>query len=175
TFGRDVVWTTGVGQHQMWAMQYLVCDRPRTFVTSGGLGTMGYGLPAAVGAKAARPEATVVCVDGDGSFQMTAHELATAVDSDLPVVVVIVHTASYGMVRQWQELFYDERYCFTRLPNRNPDFAHLAEAYGALGLRVDDARELPAALEQALNAERTVVVDVRCDASENCYPMIMPG
>ena len=103
TAGRDdIVWTTGVGQHQMWAMQYLVCDRPRTFVTSGGLGTMGYGLPAAVGAKAARPDATVVCVDGDGCFQMTCQELATAVLEDLPIVVVIVNNGYLGMVQQWQ-------------------------------------------------------------------------
>jgi acetolactate synthase I/II/III large subunit len=173
--GRDVIWTTGVGQHQMWAMQYLACDRPRTFITSGGLGTMGYGLPAAIGAKAARPDATVVCVDGDGSFQMTSQELATAVESELPVVVVIVNNSGYGMVRQWQELFYEERYSHTRLPADAPDFVRLAEAYGAVGLRVDDARELPTILEHALNSERTTVVDVRCDVDENCYPMILPG
>ena len=108
TAGRDdVVWTTGVGQHQMWAMQYLLCDRPRTFITSGGLGTMGYGIPAAVGAKAARPDATVVCVDGDGCFQMTAQELATAVLEDLPIVVVIVNNGYLGMVRQWQDMFFE--------------------------------------------------------------------
>ena len=174
-FGRDVVWTTGVGQHQMWAMQYLSCDRPRTFLTSGGLGTMGYGLPAAIGAKAARPEATVICVDGDGSFQMTSQELATAVESDLPIVVVIINNGGHGMVRQWQELFYDKRYSYTQFRPELPDFAVLAEAYGAVGLRVDDARDLATVLQRALNCERTVVVDVRCDSSENCYPMIMPG
>ena len=105
----DVVWTTGVGQHQMWAMQYLLCERPRSFITSGGLGTMGYGVPAAIGAKAARPEATVVCVDGDGCFQMTSQELATSVLEDLPIVVVIVNNGHLGMVRQWQDMFFDER------------------------------------------------------------------
>jgi acetolactate synthase-1/2/3 large subunit len=175
TSGRDTVWTTGVGQHQMWAMQYLCCDRPRTFITSGGLGTMGYGLPAAIGAKAARPEATVICVDGDGSFQMTCQELATAVENELPVIVVIVNNGGYGMVRQWQELFYEQRYSFTRLRHDSPDFARLAEAYGAVGLTVDDVRLLPAALESALTSNETTVIDVRCDPDEDCYPMIMPG
>ncbi|HLM35239.1 MAG TPA: biosynthetic-type acetolactate synthase large subunit, partial [Gaiellaceae bacterium] len=123
TAGSDVVWTTGVGQHQMWAMQYLVCDRPRSFVTSGGLGTMGYGVPAAIGAKAARPEATVVCIDGDGCFQMTSQELATAALERLPIVVVIVNNGWLGMVRQWQELFYDERYAQTHLTHQVPDYA----------------------------------------------------
>ena len=106
----DVVWTTGVGQHQMWAMQYLVCDTPRSFITSGGLGTMGYGVPAAIGAKAARPDATVVCIDGDGCFQMTCQELATAALERLPIVTVVVNNGWLGMVRQWQEMFYDERF-----------------------------------------------------------------
>ena len=111
TAGRDdVVWTTGVGQHQMWAMQYVLCDRPRTFITSGGLGTMGYGMPAAVGAKAARPDATVICVDGDGCFQMTCQELATAALEELPIVVVIVNNGYLGMVRQWQDMFFEERF-----------------------------------------------------------------
>src|SRR5256885_1772788 len=111
TAGRDdVVWTTGVGQHQMWAMQYLRCNRPRTFITSGGLGTMGYGVPAAIGAKAARPDATVVCVDGDGCFQMTGQELATAVAEDLPIVTVIVNNGYLGMVQQWQTMFFEERH-----------------------------------------------------------------
>ena len=116
----DMIWTTGVGQHQMWAMQYLTCDRPRTFITSGGLGTMGYGVPAAVGAKAARPDATVVCIDGDGCFQMTAQELATAALERLPIVVVIINNGWLGMVRQWQELFYAERYAETHLTSRCP-------------------------------------------------------
>src|SRR5947208_8388951 len=110
TAGRDdVVWTTGVGQHQMWAMQYLLCRQPRTFITSGGLGTMGYGVPAAIGAKAARPDATVVCIDGDGCFQMTNQELATSVLENLPIVVVLVNNGYLGMVHQWQNMFFDER------------------------------------------------------------------
>jgi acetolactate synthase-1/2/3 large subunit len=176
TAGRDdVVWTTGVGQHQMWAMQYLVCDRPRSFITSGGLGTMGYGLPAAIGAKAARPDATVVCIDGDGCFQMTGQELATAALERLPVVVVIVNNAWLGMVRQWQELFYDERYAETYLTHQVPDYAQLAEAYGCAGFTVDSEDELEVTLAHALAAGRTAVVDARCDPSENCYPMVPAG
>ena len=176
TAGRDdVVWTTGVGQHQMWAMQYLVCDRPRTFITSGGLGTMGYGLPAAVGAKAARPDATVVCVDGDGCFQMTCQELATSVLEGLPIVVVIVNNGWLGMVRQWQEIFYDERFSQTHLTHQVPDYAQLAEAYGCAGFTVSDADELDDVLEQALACGRTAVVDARCDPEEKCFPMIPAG
>jgi acetolactate synthase-1/2/3 large subunit len=126
----DVIFTTGVGQHQMWAMQYLVTDRPRTFISSGGLGTMGYGLPAAIGAKAARPDATVVCIDGDGCFQMTCQELATAALERLPIVAVVINNGWLGMVRQWQELFYDERFAHTHLTHQVPDYAMLAEAFG---------------------------------------------
>ena len=148
TAGRDdVVWTTGVGQHQMWAMQYLLCDRPRTFISSGGLGTMGYGIPAAVGAKAARPDATVVCIDGDGCFQMTAQELATAVLEDLPIVVVIVNNGYLGMVRQWQDMFFEERFSQIHLTQTLPDYAALARAYGALGFTVDSADDLDARAE----------------------------
>jgi acetolactate synthase-1/2/3 large subunit len=176
TDGRDdVVWTTGVGQHQMWAMQYLVCDRPRTFITSGGLGTMGYGLPAAIGAKAARPEATVVCIDGDGCFQMTSQELATSVLEGLPIVVVIVNNGWLGMVRQWQELFYDERFAETHLTHQVPDYAQLAEAYGCAGFTVSSDDELEPALADALASGRAAVVDVRCDPEEKCYPMIPAG
>src|SRR5947207_13733069 len=124
TAGRDdVVWTTGVGQHQMWAMQYLLCDRPRSFVTSGGLGTMGFGVPAAIGPKAARPDATVVCVDGDGCFQMTGQELATAVLEELPIVVVVVNNGYLGMVTQWQTMFFGERHSQVRLTHAVPDYA----------------------------------------------------
>ncbi len=176
TAGRDdVVWTTGVGQHQMWAMQYLVCDRPRTFVTSGGLGTMGYGLPAAVGAKAARPDATVVCVDGDGCFQMTCQELATAVLEDLPIVVVIVNNGYLGMVQQWQNMFFDDRLSHVQLTHQVPDYALLAEAYGAAGFTVSTEDELEPALAEALACGRTAVVDCRVDAREQCFPMIPAG
>jgi acetolactate synthase-1/2/3 large subunit len=176
TAGRDdIVWTTGVGQHQMWAMQYLVCDRPRSFITSGGLGTMGYGLPAAVGAKAARPDATVVCIDGDGCFQMTCQELATAALERLPIVVVIINNGWLGMVRQWQEMFYDERFAQTHLTHAVPNYAQLAEAYGCAGFTVESEDELEAALVAAFSAGRSAVVDVRCDAEEKCFPMIPAG
>jgi acetolactate synthase I/II/III large subunit len=176
TAGRDdVVWTTGVGQHQMWAMQYLECNRPRTFITSGGLGTMGYGIPAAVGAKAARPDATVVCVDGDGCFQMTAQELATAVLEDLPVVVVIVNNGYLGMVRQWQDMFFEERFSQIHLTQTLPDYAGLARAYGGLGFTAENEEELEAALQAALASGRTCVVDARVDPREHCFPMIPAG
>jgi acetolactate synthase-1/2/3 large subunit len=171
----DVIWTTGVGQHQMWAMQYLQCDRPRSFNTSGGLGTMGYGLPAAVGAKAACPDATVVCVDGDGCFQMTSQELATAVTEDLAIVVVIVNNGYLGMVRQWQDMFYEERFSQVRLGQSSPDYVKLAEAYGAVGLRAETTDELEGALAEALACGRTAVVDCRVDPAEHCFPMIPAG
>ena len=176
TDGRDdVIWTTGVGQHQMWAMQYLRCDEPRSFITSGGLGTMGYGLPAAVGAKAARPDATVVCVDGDGCFQMTCQELATSVTEELPIVVVIVNNGYLGMVRQWQDMFFEERFSQVRLPQGSPDYVKLAEAYGAVGLQVESEDELDDALATALTCGRTAVVDCRVDPAEHCFPMIPAG
>ena len=176
TAGRsDVIWTTGVGQHQMWAMQYLQCDRPRSFISSGGLGTMGYGIPAAVGAKAARPDATVVCVDGDGCFQMTAQELATAVLEELPIIVVIVNNGYLGMVRQWQDMFFDERFSQIHLTQTLPDYAALARAYGGLGFTVENDEELEAALKGALASGRTCVVDARVDPREHCFPMIPAG
>ena len=171
----DVVWTTGVGQHQMWAMQYLVCDRPRTFITSGGLGTMGYGVPAAIGAKAARPDASVVCIDGDGCFQMTAQELATSALEGLPITVVIVNNGWLGMVRQWQEMFYDSRFSETHLTHQVPDYAQLAEAYGCAGFTLSTEDELESMLDEALNCGRTAVVDARCDPEEKCFPMIPAG
>lgn len=176
TAGRDdVIWTTGVGQHQMWAMQYLLCNEPRTFITSGGLGTMGYGVPAAIGAKAARPDATVVCIDGDGCFQMTGSELATSVLENLPIVVVLINNAYLGMVHQWQNLFYDDRLSQVHLTHAIPDYAKLAEAYGALGITVDDRADVDDAIEEALGAGRTAVIDFRVDPQEQCYPMIPAG
>ena len=171
----DVIVTTGVGQHQMWAMQYIVSERPRTFITSGGLGTMGYGIPAAIGAKAARPEATVVCVDGDGCFQMTQQELATAVLENLPIVVVVVNNGYLGMVQQWQDMFFAERRSQVHLTRQVPDYAMLAQAYGALGLTVESEDELGPALEEALASGRTAVVDCRVAQSEQCFPMIPAG
>jgi acetolactate synthase I/II/III large subunit len=176
TAGRDdIVWTTGVGQHQMWAMQYVRCDRPRTFITSGGLGTMGYGLPAAVGAKAARPDATVICVDGDGCFQMTCQELATSALEDLPIVVVIVNNGYLGMVRQWQDMFFEERFSQVNLTHSLPDYAALGRAYGALGFTAENEEELEEALTTAIASGRTCVVDARVDPREHCFPMIPAG
>ncbi len=176
TAGRDdVVWTTGVGQHQMWAMQYVLCDRPRTFISSGGLGTMGYGIPAAIGAKAARPDATVICVDGDGCFQMTCQELATAALEELPIVVVIVNNGYLGMVRQWQDMFFEERFSQIKLTHSLPDYAALARAYGALGFTAETAEELEEALVEAIASGKTCVVDARVDPREHCFPMIPAG
>jgi acetolactate synthase-1/2/3 large subunit len=171
----DMIWTTGVGQHQMWAMQYIECDLPRTFITSGGLGTMGYGIPAAVGAKAARPDATVVCVDGDGCFQMTQQELATAVLEDLPIIVVIINNGYLGMVRQWQDMFFEERFSQIHLTQNVPDYAMLARAYGALGFTAETEDELEDALTTALASGHTCVVDARVDPREHCFPMIPAG
>jgi acetolactate synthase I/II/III large subunit len=176
TAGRDdIVWTTGGGQHQLWAMQYVLCDQPRTFITSGGLGTMGYGLPAAVGAKAARPDATVICVDGDGCFQMTCQELATAALEDLPIVVVIVNNGYLGMVRQWQDMFFEERFSQVNLTHSLPDYEALARAYGALGFTAENEEELEEALTTAIASGRTCVVDARVDPREHCFPMIPAG
>lgn len=170
----DVIWTTGVGKHQMWAMQYLRVNRARSFVTSGGHGTMGFGLPAAIGARAARPRATVVCVDGDGSFQMTAQELATAVAEDLPVVVVILNNGNLGMVHQWQTMFYEERLSEVDL-SAPTDCALVARGFGALGFTARSQAEFEQALELALAARRTAVIDVHIDPGEQLYPMIKPG
>jgi len=159
----------------MWAMQYLVCDQPRSFITSGGLGTMGYGLPAAIGAKAARPDATVVCIDGDGCFQMTCQELATAALERLPIVAVVINNGWLGMVRQWQEMFYDERFAQTHLTHAVPDYAQLAEAYGCAGFAVETEDELWSALDAAFAAGRSAVVDVRCDPEEKVFPMVPAG
>ena len=171
----DVIWTTGVGQHQMWAMQYLHCDRPRSFITSGGLGTMGYGVPAAVGAKAACPDKTVICVDGDGCFQMTQQELATSVLEGLPIVVVIVNNGYLGMVRQWQDMFFEERFSQIHLTHQVPDYAGLARAYGAVGFTVESEDELESALTEAIASGRTAVVDCRVDPREHVFPMIPAG
>jgi acetolactate synthase-1/2/3 large subunit len=175
TAGEDVIFTTGVGQHQMWAMQYLEVERPRSFITSGGLGTMGYGIPAAVGAKAARPEATVVCIDGDGCFQMTCQELTTASAEGLPVVVVLVNNGYLGMVTQWQDMFFDGRRSHVHLDESLPDYVKLAEAMGGVGMVVTRREDVRGALEEALALNRTVVVDVRVDPAEQCFPMIPAG
>jgi acetolactate synthase I/II/III large subunit len=190
----DAIISTGVGQHQMWAMQWYQCNKPRHFLTSGGLGTMGYGFPAALGAKFAFPDKTVVCIDGDASFQMTACELATSTMEKKPILVLIINNYYLGMVRQWQELFYDKRFsssCMTASggivkkadmpdPLKDPyipDFVKMAEAHGALGIRVTKKGEVTGALEQALKEvkRRTVVMDVYINPEEKVFPMVPAG
>ena len=177
TAGRDdVIWTTGVGQHQMWAMQYLVCDQPRRFITSGGLGTMGYGVPAAIGAKAARPDATVVCVDGDGCFQMTCQELATAALEGLPIIVVIINNGWLGMVRQWQEMFYDERFSQTHLTHQVPDYATARRGLRLRGLHVSTrgrGRRASSTRRWTAAARRSSML--ASTREEKCFPMIPAG
>ncbi|MCP3939230.1 MAG: biosynthetic-type acetolactate synthase large subunit [Actinomycetia bacterium] len=166
----------GVGQHQMWASQFWRFNKPYSWVNSGGLGTMGYAVPAAVGAKAGRPDATVWAIDGDGCFQMTFQELITAAAERIPVKIAILNNAYLGMVRQWQELFYEERYSEVYLSQDLPDYAKLAEAMGCVGLRAEKADEVESVIEQA-NAinDRPVVVDFRVDEFEKVYPMVPAG
>ena len=172
----DAIVVTGVGQHQMWASQILRCNQPYGFISSGGLGTMGFAIPAALGAKTGRPDARVVAIDGDGCFQMTAQELATAAIERIPFTVAILNNQHLGMVRQWQELFYDERYSEVYLPPDVPDYVKLAEAYGGVGLRVQAPEEVDAAIDKALSVDdRPCVIDFRVDPSEMCLPMIPAG
>lgn len=171
----NAIITTGVGQHQMWTAQWYRFQRPRTMITSGGLGTMGYGFPAAIGAKVGCPKETVFCIDGDGSFQMTLCELATAVYYKIPVKVAIMNNAHHGMVRQWQELFYNKRYSGSELGPSNPDFVKLAEGFGALGIRVQTKEEVVPALEKALKHDGPVLLDVWVAKHDNVYPMVPAG
>ena len=170
----DTIVTTGVGQHQMWAAQYWTYTEPRTFVSSHGLGTMGYGLPAAIGAKAAAPDREVVCFDGDGSFLMTCQELSVAVRENMDLVVFVLNNEGVGMVRQWQDGFYDGRRVASEYP-WVPDFAALAAAFGATGERVTTYDELPETVETALETDGPVVVDVHIDPEENVFPMVPSG
>jgi len=167
---------SGVGQHQMWTSQYWRFDEPYTWVNSGGLGTMGFSIPAAIGAKVGRPDRTVWAVDGDGCFQMTAQELVTAAAERIPVKVAILNNAYLGMVRQWQEMFYDERYSEVYLSPDLPDYVKWAEAMGCVGLRAESPEEVEPIIEKA-NAidDRPVVIDFRTDAREKVYPMVAAG
>jgi acetolactate synthase-1/2/3 large subunit len=172
--GGDAIVTSDVGQHQMWAAQYFHFASPRRWINSGGLGTMGFGLPAAMGAAVGCPDRTVVCVSGDGSFQMNAQELATCADNDIPVKAFIMNNGYLGMVRQWQELFWDRRYSQVEM-GRNPDFVKLADAYGCTGVRLTNRATLVEDMKEALATPGPVVVDVPVSKEENVYPMIAPG
>ena len=165
---------TDVGQHQMWAAQYFRGPKPRTFLTSGGLGTMGFGFPAALGAQKAFPEKLVMCITSEGSFQMNLQELATAVEYKLPVKIVLLNNQFHGMVRQWQDLFYDGRYASSYLGNI-PDFVKLADAYGMPGLRALKPAEVIPVIREGLKHKGPVLMDFHVDPYENCYPMIPAG
>jgi len=171
----DAIITTEVGQNQMWAAQFYKYDKPRTWLSSGGLGTMGYGLPAAIGAQLAFPNKLVIDIAGDGSIQMNIQELATAVINKLPVKVAILNNGFLGMVRQWQELFFQERYSHTRLDEKVPDFVKLAEAYNAVGLRATKKSEVVPVLKEAFAVKRPVFMDFVIDWTEKVYPMVPAG
>ncbi|BDI21760.1 acetolactate synthase [Herbiconiux sp. L3-i23] len=179
--GPEGVYAAGVGQHQMWAAQFIKYERPNSWLNSGGAGTMGYSVPAAMGAKVAQPDRTVWAIDGDGCFQMTNQELATCVINNIPIKVAIINNSSLGMVRQWQTLFYDGRYSNTNLNTghgsiRVPDFVKLADAYGALGIRVTEESEVDDAIRQALETnDRPVVIDFVVSADAMVWPMVPQG
>jgi len=170
----NAIITTEVGQNQMWAAQYYHFTEPRTLLTSGGLGTMGYGLPAAIGAQVACPDKLVIDIAGDGSIQMNIQELSTAVCNDLPVKVAILNNSYLGMVRQWQELFYERNYCETCLRG-SPDFVKLAEAYGAVGFRVAKPEEVEPVLKEAFSVKKPVIIDFIVEEEEDVYPMVPAG
>ena len=174
TAGRDLYVTTEVGQHQMWAAQFLPFQEPNRWMTSGGLGTMGYGLPAAIGVQMAHPDSLVIDVAGEASIQMCIQELSTAVQYDLPVKVMILNNEWMGMVRQWQQLLHGERYSHS-YSSSLPDFVKLAEAYGAVGLRANHPDELDAAIQAMIDSKKPVLFDCRVTKDENCFPMIPSG
>ncbi len=172
----NAIYCSGVGQHQMWGSQFIPFKRPRTWINSGGSGAMGFGVPAAMGAKVAMPDDEVWCIDGDGCFQMTCQELATMAVEKIPIKIAIINNAYLGMVRQWQELFYDERYSEVEFGWDIPDYVKLAEAYGCIGLRVESMQDVDTAIEKARGVnDRPVVIDFRCDQGEMCYPMVAAG
>jgi acetolactate synthase-1/2/3 large subunit len=170
----DAVIVTDVGQHQMWVAQFYKFKRPRTHITSGGLGTMGFGFPAAMGAKFARPDDLVICVSGDGSFQMNMQELATAVENNMDLKVIVINNEHHGMVRQWQTLFFNRNYSASHF-DVMPDFVKLAEAFGAKGLRAKRPEELEPTLKEGLYSEGVVLMEIVVDYEEMVYPMIAPG
>jgi len=170
----NAIVTTEVGQHQMWCEQHYKVIEPRTFISSGGLGTMGFGFPAALGAKMAKPDVPVIDIAGDGSFQMTENSLATSIEEGIPVTVVVINNRMLGMVAQWQRFFYNRRYSAVTLGS-SPDFVKLAEAYGAEGIRVQSMAELQAAVTKAIRSTVTTVIDVPISPEENVLPMLPPG
>ena len=170
----DAIIVTEVGQHQMWAAQFYKYTKPRTLLTSGGLGTMGYGLGASLGAKTGMPDKTVVNIAGDGCFRMNMNEIATAVRHNIPVIQVVINNHVLGMVRQWQNLFYEQRYSATVL-NDAVDFVKLAEAMGAVGLRATTRDEFKEAFKKALSLGKPVVIDCQIDCDEKVWPMVAPG
>jgi acetolactate synthase-1/2/3 large subunit len=170
----ECIITTEVGQNQMWTAQYFIFDKPRNLLTSGGLGTMGYGLPAAIGAQIAVPKATVIDIAGDGSIQMNIQEMATAVQYNLPVKIAILNNHSLGMIRQWQQLFYEKRYSQSTF-EMHPDFVKLAEAYGAVGLRAVRPDEVEGVIKKALSTPRTVIMEFIVEKEECVYPMVPAG
>jgi acetolactate synthase I/II/III large subunit len=172
--GGDCILTSDVGQHQMWAAQYFGFEKPRRWINSGGLGTMGFGLPAAMGAQVGCPDQVVCCLAGDGSVQMNIQELATCTEYGIPIKVFVMNNGYLGMVRQWQELFWDKRYSHVDM-GQWPDYVKLAEAYGATGMRLEDKATLVAGMKEAIATEGPVVIDVRVTREENCYPMIPAG
>jgi acetolactate synthase-1/2/3 large subunit len=172
--GGAAIITTEVGQNQMWAAQYYHFDRPNRFITSGGLGCMGFGLPAAIGAQIAHPESLVVDIAGNGSIQMNIQEMATAVQYNLPVKIAILNNQYLGMVRQWQEFFYERRYACTAMEHE-PDFVKLAEAYGAVGLRATRPEEVESVLNEGLSISRPVIMDFVVEKEECVYPMVPAG
>jgi len=171
----DAVICTEVGQNQMWAAQYYKFMKPRTILSSGGLGTMGYGFPAAIGAQIGCPKSAVFDIAGDGSIQMNIQELATAVINKLPIKIIILNNSCLGMVRQWQELFYKKRYSHTCFTGACPDFVKLAQAYGAVGIRVTKKDEVKSAIDKALNTDNVVVMDFHIEKEENVFPMVPAG
>ena len=172
--GGEAIITTEVGQNQMWAAHYYKFNKPRTFCTSGGLGTMGYGFPAAIGAQIGNPDSIVFDIAGDGSIQMNIQELCTAVEQKLPVNVAILDNKYLGMVRQWQDMFFEKRYSATSLESA-PDFVKLAEAYGAVGIRVIKPSDVTGAIEEAIKIKRPVFLDFEVEREENVFPMVPPG